>query len=72
MPTITGYQKRIQEAVPTINKNKAERLAIKIAKRAERMQAEFDFFHELRILGITTDETARDAVRNIERERVRA
>lgn len=64
--TITGYQKKIMAAVPDMNKNKAERLAIKVAKRAVAMQEEFDFFESLRILGITTDTTARDAIRNLE------
>ena len=64
--TITGYQKKIMAAVPNMNKNKAERLAMKVAKRAAAMQEEFDFFESLRILGITTDTTARDAVRNLE------
>ena len=47
--------------------SKAQRLAVRIARRAEKMQQEFDFFEHMRILGMTTDTTARDAVRNIER-----
>ncbi len=31
------------------------------------MQQEFDFYEHMRILGMTSDTTARDAVRNIER-----
>ena len=50
-----------------LSNSKAQRLAIRIARRAEKMQAEFDFFESLRVLGMTTDTTARDAVRNIER-----
>ena len=50
-----------------LSNSKAQRLAVRIARRAEKMQAEFDFFESLRILGMTTDTTARDAVRNIER-----
>lgn len=64
--TTTGYQKKIMEAVPGIKKSKAEKLAHKIAKRAAFMQTEFDFFEALRILGMVTDTTARDAVRNLE------
>lgn len=64
--TITGYEKKIKEAVPDIKDGKARRLATKVAKRAAAMQEEFDFFESLRILGITTDTTARDAVRNLE------
>ena len=50
-----------------LSNSKAQRLAIRIARRAEKMQAEFDFFESLRVLGMTSDPTARDAVRNIER-----
>lgn len=64
--TITGYEKKIREAVPDIKDGKARRLATKLAKRAASMQEELDFFESLRILGITTDTTARDAVRNLE------
>lgn len=64
--TITGYQKRILEAAPQVGKNKAERLAIKLVKRQERMQQEFDFYESLRIFGVIADTTPRDAIRNIE------
>lgn len=64
--TITGYKNRILETVPTIKPSKAERLAYKIAKRAERMQAEFDFFESLRILGIINDPTPLEAIGNME------
>ena len=64
--TTTGYEKKILEAVPGIKKSKAQRLALNIAKRAAAMQEEFDFFEALRILGMVTDTTARDAVRNME------
>ena len=64
--TITGYQKRILEVAPQLGKNKAERLAIKLAKRQERMQEQFDFDESLRIFGVITDTTPRDAIRNIE------
>lgn len=43
------------------------RMALKIHKRGDAVQ---DFEHGLRILGIITDTTARDAIRNIEREQV--
>jgi len=64
--TITGYQKRILETAPEVGKNKAERLAIKLVKRQERMQEQFDFYESLRIFGVITDTTPRDAIRNIE------
>ena len=53
-----------------LSNSKAQRLAIRIARRAEKMQQEFDFFESLRVLGMTSDPTARDAVRNIERATV--
>ncbi|KUM31612.1 hypothetical protein AQ436_00280 [Arthrobacter sp. EpRS66] len=65
--TVTGYQKKIMDAVPEMKKSKAEKLAHKIAKRAALMQEQFDFFESLRIMGIISDPTARDAVRNLER-----
>jgi len=49
-----------------MKKSKAEKLAHKIAKRAAAMQEQFDFFESLRIMGIISDPTARDAVRNLE------
>jgi len=64
--TITGYQKKIMQAAPGLGKNKAERLAIKLVKRQERMQEQFDFYESLRIFGVITDTTPRDAIRNIE------
>ena len=64
--TVTGYQKKIMEAVPEMKKSKAEKLAHKIAKRAQLMQEQFDFFESLRILGVISDPTARDAVQNME------
>lgn len=66
MPSTTGYEKRIAEAAPELSRSKCQRLALKLAKRAERMQTEFDFYAELRILGITTDTTARTADQRIE------
>ena len=53
-----------------LSASKAQRLAVRIARRAERMQQEFDFYEHMRILGMTSDTTARDAVRNIERATV--
>ena len=40
---------------------KAQKLGVRIARRAEKMQQEFDFYESLRILGMTTDSTARQA-----------
>ena len=50
---------------PTMNKNYAHRLAGNIKRAAERR--DLGFYEALRILGIYTDTTARDAVRNAER-----
>jgi len=66
MMTITGYQKRIMQAAPHVSKSKAEKLAHKIAKRFDRMTTEHEFFEQLRILGVISDPTARDAIKNLE------
>ena len=69
--TASGFQARIIEHCLThgieISNSKARKLSIRLARRMEAMSTEFDFFESLRILGMTTDTTARDAVRNIER-----
>ena len=44
-----------------LSNSKAQRLAVRIARRAEKMQQEFDFYEALRILGISSDPTARQA-----------
>ena len=38
------------------------KVAIRVHRRAERMHEEFDFYEALRILGMSSDTTARDAV----------
>ena len=65
--TATGYQKKIMIAVPGMKKSKAEKLAYKMMQRAERMQEQFDFYECLRILGLISDTTARDAASNLEK-----
>lgn len=60
-PTTTGYEKRISEANPHLSEGVVKKLAAKVAARAKTMQAEFDFYESLRILGISSDPTARDA-----------
>lgn len=64
--TATGFKNRIIEANPGINVRYAERVANRLKRRADRMQERFDFDRELRILGIISDPTSRDAIRNIE------
>ena len=49
--------------------NRAVKLGKKLAYRAQRQQEEFDFFAALRILGIQSDPTAREAVYNVEGRR---
>lgn len=65
--TASGFEKRIAAAAPELSKSKVQRLAIKMAKRAAAMQEQFDFFECMRILGMSSDTTARDAIRNMER-----
>lgn len=50
-----------------ISGSKADRLGVRMKRRADSMQELFDFEDSLRVLGIHTDSTARDAVRNLER-----
>lgn len=64
--TATGFEKRIAEAAPHLSRSKCQRLALKLAKRADRMQEEFDFFAQLKILGVSADPTAVQAIRNVE------
>ena len=69
--TASGFQNRIIEFCfdhgIEITNSKARKLSIRLARRMEAMTEEFDFYESMRILGMTTDTTARDAVRNIER-----
>lgn len=70
--TITGFQKRIMTACPDMPKKYAERLARRVNARMDYytrfvdLPVEAVYEEGLRILGIHRDETARDAVRNIE------
>lgn len=62
----TGFEKRIAAEVPDLSRGQVKKLAARLAKRAAVMQEEFDFYAALRVLGISTDPTARDAIRNVE------
>lgn len=42
------------------------RMAVKWHRREQETGEPLDFFEGMRILGITTDTTARDAIRNLE------
>lgn len=71
-PSITGFQKRILTAVPDMPRKHAERMARRICARMDYytrfvdLPAEAVYEEGLRILGIHRDDTARDAVRNVE------
>ena len=71
--TATGFTRRIidhcAEVGEFISESKARRLGVRMARRAESQQEEFDFFVALRILGIQSDPTAREAVYNVEGRR---
>ena len=62
--TTTGYKNRM--IALGVNENLAKRLAKRLAYRAQMMQEEFDFFTELRILGVQVDPTPVQAIHNIE------
>lgn len=66
----SGFQNRIIaycfENGIEITNGKARKLGIRLARRAQSMQSEFDFYESLRVLGIHTDSTARDAIKNLE------
>lgn len=76
--TAHGFKLRIMEANPGINQRYAERVAKRI-KRQMDYEAERDAYFKsltadetyevgLRILGLHSDTTARDAITNIERQ----
>ena len=66
--TATGFEKRIaaHPQAQGLSRSKIQRLAAKLVKRAQSMQEQFDFFAELRILGLVSDPTARTAISNVE------
>ena len=69
--TASAFQARIVDFCFSngidISNAKARKLGVRIARRAESMQEEFDFDRELRVLGIYRDPTAADAIYNVER-----
>ncbi|MGP9682022.1 hypothetical protein [Brachybacterium sp. AOP3-A1-3] len=62
----TGFEKRIAAEAPDLSRGQVKKLAARLARRAADMQEEFDFYECLRILGMTSDTTARDAIRSME------
>ena len=59
--TAWGFQQRIMAEFPDTNKNYAKRVAYRMKRRMDSMTEVFDFYEALRILGMTTDTTARQA-----------
>ena len=64
--TQTACEAKVHAAIPDVKKSRAQRIAGKLVKRAERMGETFDFYESMRILGLISDTTARDAVANLE------
>lgn len=69
--TASAFQARIVDFCFSngidISNAKARKLGVRVARRAESMQEEFDFDRELRVLGIYRDPTAADAIYSVER-----
>lgn len=69
--TITGWKKSIREHCNAHGINKSDsqisRMATKLHKRAEFNLDKSNFFEAMRILGLISDTTPRDAVDNMER-----
>lgn len=68
MPKISthGFERRIATEAPHLSRGRVKALAKRITYRAQSMQEQFDFFAEMRILGLISDPTARDAIRKVE------
>ena len=62
----TGFEKRIAAEVPDLSRGQVKKLAARLAKRAAVMQEEFDFYAALRVLGVSADPTAVQAIKNME------
>lgn len=58
----TGFEKRIAAAAPALSRGQVKKIARKLAHRAERMQTVEDFEQALKVLGVYSDPTARDAL----------
>ncbi|VXB24828.1 hypothetical protein [Citricoccus sp. K5] len=61
---------KLTDSDPTMLHSYAHYIAGKMQRAAQRR--DLGWYEALRILGIITDTTARDAIRNIEREQVAA
>lgn len=62
----TGFEKRIAAAAPDLSRGQVKKIARRLAHRAERMQTEHDFYAALRVLGVSPDPTAVQAIKNME------
>ena len=61
-----GFEKRIAAAAPQLSRGQVKKVAKRLAHLAEKMQTEHDFYDALRVLGISSDPTARTAIKNME------
>ncbi|MGO2634789.1 MAG: hypothetical protein ACTH9H_13690 [Galactobacter sp.] len=64
--SLTGFENRLKTEAPHLSKGQRRAAAKRIAYRMERM-TETSFYESCRILGILSDTTARDAIRNLEK-----
>ena len=62
----TGFEKRIATEFPDLSRGQVKKAAKKIKHVMDNMSEVKDFYEGMRILGILTDTTARDAIRNLE------
>lgn len=58
----TGFERRIADAAPDLSRGQVKKIARRLAHRAERMQTVEEFYTALKVLGIHSDPTARDAI----------
>lgn len=61
-----GFENRIRAEFPALSKSQVKRAAKKIKYVMDNMSEVTDFYAGLRILGVITDSTPRDAIRNLE------
>ena len=70
--TTSGFENRIRTECPHLSTSQVKRAAKRIKHVMDNMSEVVDFYQGLRILGLLSDPTARDAVRNLENEQVAA
>lgn len=67
----TGFEKRISALCPALSKGQVKKSARQLAHLADQMQAIHEdmtddgYYTALRILGMHSDPTARDAIRSV-------